>query len=186
MFELTNAVIVDTETTGVDNKAQICEIGMIDALTGDILLSTLVKPTVEIPQGAIDVHGISNEMVADAPCWRDIFGHYLSLVRGKKIYAYNAKYDERLVKQTSEIHNIPGLRYPWVDVMVPYSDMYGEPNRRYPTQGRWQKLTNAAAQQGIDISDLQAHRATSDCEITRRLMAVMNRGKEAIKVYQSK
>jgi DNA polymerase III subunit epsilon len=164
-------VIVDTETTGLTMAGEICEIGIIDAVTGEILLSTLVKPMFPIPADASAIHGITNEAVADAPSWVDLFGHFVKAVHGQKIFAYNAQFDFKMVAQSSEKHGLPDPKYPMVDVMKPYAKMFGEPGRY--KDPKWQKLTKAAADQGIDISDLQAHRAVSDCEITRRLMHKM-------------
>lgn len=165
-------VIVDTETTGLTMSGEICEIGIIDAVTGEIILSTLVKPLFPIPDDAAAIHGISNEDVADAPSWLDIFGRFVKAVHGQRIFAYNAEFDFRMIAQSSEKHGLPDPKYPMIDVMKPYAKMFGEPSQ-FKGDARWQKLTKAAADQGIDISGLQAHRAVSDCEITRRLMNKM-------------
>lgn len=175
-FDLKNAVIVDTETTGLDSKAELCEVGVIDAFTGEVLVDTLIKPSRPIPDDAAAIHGISNDRVKDAPDWLSIYGYFIRAVFRKQIYAYNASFDQRIVTQTCELNGLPGALRDWTDVMVPYSDVYGEPPKfkKRAGEGRWQKLVNAATQQGIDISDLTAHRAVSDCEITRRLMIHMN------------
>ncbi|MEF1296078.1 3'-5' exonuclease, partial [Vibrio parahaemolyticus] len=39
---------------------------------------------------------------------------------------------------------------------------------------KWQSLSNACAQQNVDVSDLTAHRALADCEMTRRLIHAVN------------
>lgn len=44
-------LIVDTETTGLENDAQIVEIAVVD-LAGRVLLDSLVKPTIYIPREA--------------------------------------------------------------------------------------------------------------------------------------
>lgn len=66
-IDLHNAVILDTETLGLSNHAEICEISVIDAETGVPLLDTLIKPHHPIPNDVIKIHGITNEMVVDAP-----------------------------------------------------------------------------------------------------------------------
>ncbi|MGH1280407.1 3'-5' exonuclease [Bacillus basilensis] len=65
-------VILDTETTGLTQRDQIIEICVND-LTGKILLNPLVKPTINIPAEAASIHGITNEMVDDAPSWIEIY-----------------------------------------------------------------------------------------------------------------
>lgn len=44
-----NAVILDTETTGLGSDAEIVEIALIDATTLQTLYTSLVKPTSTIP-----------------------------------------------------------------------------------------------------------------------------------------
>lgn len=41
-------LIIDTETTGLDNNAEVIEIAIIN-MHGDVLLNSLVKPTCSIP-----------------------------------------------------------------------------------------------------------------------------------------
>jgi len=61
-----NALILDTETTGLDEHAEIVEIAVIDC-TGAVLLDTLVRPAGPIPAEAVEIHGITNEMVVQIP-----------------------------------------------------------------------------------------------------------------------
>lgn len=58
--------ILDTETTGLGDNAEICQIAICDC-QGNSLLNTLVKPTVTIEAQATKIHGINNEMLALAP-----------------------------------------------------------------------------------------------------------------------
>ena len=58
-------VFLDTETTGLNDLAEIVEISILDD-DGLVLLDTLVRPRRPIPADAIRIHGIRNEMVAEA------------------------------------------------------------------------------------------------------------------------
>ncbi|MJX93223.1 3'-5' exonuclease, partial [Salmonella enterica subsp. enterica] len=73
-------LFIDTETTGLGDDAEIVEICIIDS-HGFIMLNTLIKPTKPIPDEAIAIHGITNEMVAFAPNWTDICGAVEELFR---------------------------------------------------------------------------------------------------------
>ncbi|ECI8050226.1 hypothetical protein E4470_21395 [Salmonella enterica subsp. enterica] len=57
-------LIIDTETTGLDNNAEIIEIAIIN-MHGDVLLNSLVKPTCSIPTAVTKINNITDEMVAD-------------------------------------------------------------------------------------------------------------------------
>jgi len=60
---------LDTETTGLwrGDGAELVEVALMDE-TGKVWVDTLVKPEKPIPSGATAVHGITDDMVKDAPC----------------------------------------------------------------------------------------------------------------------
>lgn len=92
-------VILDTETTGLYD-AEIVELSIIDT-AGNVLLDTLVRPTRPIPAEATEIHGITDEMVANAPTWAEVYPQYQALVAGKTIAAYNAEFDAGMVDKLS-------------------------------------------------------------------------------------
>lgn len=176
LMNLHNAVILDTETTGLDSVAEVVEVSVIDASDGTVLFDSLVKPQRPIPSGAIAIHGIGNHMVADAPQFGDIWPQLAQVLSGRNLLVYNADYDTRLIKQslkaaTGESPVLPVLET--FCVMEWYAEFWGDWDYHRESY-RWQKLTNAAAQQNIDISGLSAHRALADCAITRRLINEVN------------
>jgi DNA polymerase-3 subunit epsilon len=65
-------VILDTETTGLDFRAgdRIVEIGCVELRgrqpTGQ-RFHAYINPDREVPQGAIEIHGLTNEFLADKP-----------------------------------------------------------------------------------------------------------------------
>lgn len=173
-------VIFDTETTGLDNTAEICQIGLL-APDGTVLMDKLVKPSTHIPPSATNVHGITNEMVADAPAITDIENLLRTAMAGKLVVVYNAPFDRRMLIQSfrpayhpyyhpGEVSNWPHHWFnclEYLDVMIPYVEFYGDWND-YHGNYRWQKLTNACQQQGIEIRD--AHNAIGDCKMTLALL----------------
>ncbi|MBY8191432.1 3'-5' exonuclease [Vibrio fluvialis] len=175
---LSNAVILDTETTGLDSSARIVEISLINAESGLILYSGLVNPMIQIPAEATAIHGITNEDVADKPTFDVVWNEIKGLIFDKHVIVYNFDYDFRLVDQSLSDFDYPSenllafFRYD-VCVMLWYAEFYAEINP-YFNNYKWQSLTNACRQQGIDISDLTAHRALADCEMTRRLIHAVN------------
>ena len=97
-------LILDTETTGLNYDAEICEIAIINE-TGKTLLNTLVKPLKPIPQEATAIHGITNEMVASSPQWSEIHPVFCSLVTGNTLFIYNASFDLKLLRQTAALYD---------------------------------------------------------------------------------
>jgi DNA polymerase III subunit epsilon len=74
-------LLLDTETTGLD-FAEVVEIAIINH-NKEVLLNTLVKPLDPIPDEAIAIHGITNEMVETATSFASIHHdlyHYLIFI----------------------------------------------------------------------------------------------------------
>ncbi|HDG4082628.1 TPA: 3'-5' exonuclease [Staphylococcus aureus] len=167
-----NCLILDTETTGLGDNAEIVEIAIIDA-SGKALLNTLVRPSKPIPAEATAIHGINDEMVKDAPTWPEIGPQMCRLISGKAMAIYNADYDIRLLEQTDRIWNVtPKLdSYPQtVCIMQEYAEFYGQHSERGGYKR--QKLTAAAEQQGVKIEGTP-HRALSDCLTTLGVIKAM-------------
>lgn len=160
-------IFIDTETTGVSPNDVIIEIGVVD-LAGNTLFDALVKPPIPIPPDAMAVHNITEEMVADAPAWKDIWEDLRAVLDGRFIGMYNAEFDLRMMQQTHK-------RY-WLDwdlddrrffcVMKLYAAFYGEISRR--GRGfRFHKLENAGAACNIPLPN--SHRAVDDARLTAEL-----------------
>lgn len=167
---LFNCVILDTETTGLDSSAEIVEISIIEE-SGRVLLDTLVKPIKPIPAEATAIHGITNDMVATAPSWADIHERVAEIVTSKPLVIYNADYDLRLMAQTASQYGLTPIETEAGCAMLTYAKFYGDWND-YKGSYRWQRLTNAAAQQGVVI-DGQAHRALADVKMTLGVIKAM-------------
>ncbi|MBE3864750.1 3'-5' exonuclease, partial [Vibrio parahaemolyticus] len=100
-----NAIILDTETTGLDSQAEIVEFTAICAHTGKVIVNELVKPTCSIPAEATAIHGITDEDVKDAPDFHLVFSnHFLPLLNGRPIIIYNSDFDTRLIIQSLDKH----------------------------------------------------------------------------------
>jgi DNA polymerase-3 subunit epsilon len=164
-------VFIDTETTGFSPEDVVIEIGVVNA-QGETLYQSLFKPTIPIPQSAMDVHHITEAMVASAPSWKDEWPKLQSVLEGRFVGMYNADFDLRMMKQTHE-------RY-WLDwtlndkrffcVMKLYAAFYGEPSRR--GRGfRFHKLESAGAACGIPLPN--THRAVDDAMLTAALFKYM-------------
>jgi len=154
--------ILDTETTGLDKKAEIIEIAIID-IQGNALLDTLVKPKGKIPIDASDIHGITSDDVASAPTWADIDDQVSELIRSaSRVVIYNASYDTRLMSQTRRLYHLPSFDVPakhYECAMNRYAEFYGQwsTSRR---SFKWQPLDGG-------------HRALGDCRATLKVLKQM-------------
>lgn len=158
-FMKNEIVYFDTETTGLDGDAEIIQVGLINQ-DGDVLLDTLVKCQGDIPKNASDIHGITKEDLADAPTWPEIHDQVFEILStATQVKIYNASYDLRLLRQTRKRYDLEAPNVYAHCVMKAYGNLHFD--------GTWIKLTDACDYENIDINELQAHNAVSDCQMTR-------------------
>ncbi|GIV81355.1 MAG: DNA polymerase III subunit epsilon [Anaerolineae bacterium] len=163
-------VVLDTETTGLGQRDQVVQIAVIDH-TGEPLLESLIKPSMPISRDASRVHGITSDMVRDAPSFPEIYPQLVAVLAGHTIIAYNASFDRQMLNQTCwayELKEFP--RRPWQCAMLRFAEYYGQwhPARQ---AFKWQKLADACA--FLDIPGTGAHSALGDARMTLRLVQRM-------------
>ena len=157
-------VAIDTETTGRDPSTdRVVEVACVRWERGEIVLrkSWLVNPGRPIPKEAFDVHGISDEAVADAPPFAGILPELLEALSGAIPLAYNAEFDRKQLMAEMGRLPMPASLPPafqknvdWIDPLVWARELQKLEKSR--------ALGEVAARLGIEIS--QAHRATDDAE----------------------
>ena len=92
------SVVLDTETTGmpVADGHRIIEIGCVELigrrLTGRHF-HVYLQPDREIDEGAIAVHGITNEFVQDKPRFKEIADEFFEFIKGAQLIIHNAAFD---------------------------------------------------------------------------------------------
>lgn len=94
-------IVFDTETTGLDAAARIVQIGGVrisrGRLTGE-QFDTLVNPGCPIPPAATRVHGITDQMVADAPECCQALRRFAMFAGNEVLVAHNAPFDMSLLR----------------------------------------------------------------------------------------
>lgn len=157
-------VVLDTETTGRGPGKEIVQVNVL-GISGDVLMNTLVRPIMAIPDEAIAIHHITNEMVTDAPIFRDVHPQLVNVLAGRRLLIYNERFDWPLIQTECDRSSLPHPAPALIEcAMLKYAAWYGEINYRY-MEYRWQKLS------GGD------HSALGDCvatiEALRRMAAIL-------------
>jgi DNA polymerase-3 subunit epsilon len=101
-------VILDTETTGLYD-AEIVEIAIINH-RGEMLLDTLIKPSIPIPAEVTEIHGISDAMVADAPTFPEVYPRIDAALNNKQVLIYNSAFDIKILNYCCQLHSLPILK----------------------------------------------------------------------------
>lgn len=91
-------LFLDTETTGLEPEQghRIIEIGcveMIDRRLTGRRYHQYINPDREIDDGAIAVHGITNQFLADKPFFSTIADEFLAFVKDADLIIHNAPFD---------------------------------------------------------------------------------------------
>lgn len=91
-------VVLDTETTGLDPKTghRIIEIGCVEIINRRITRNhyhQYIQPDRESDEGALAVHGITSEFLADKPRFEDIADDFVTFIKGAELIIHNAPFD---------------------------------------------------------------------------------------------
>ena len=98
---------LDVETTGLGNSARLVEVAAVgyefDGLHLNFLkFSTLINPGIPIPEEVTKIHGITDEMVKDAPSTEEALTKLASFLEGvTSLIAHNADFDKKMILQDS-------------------------------------------------------------------------------------
>jgi len=166
--------VLDTETTGLTNRAEICQIAIIDH-EGTPLLNTYVRPQRHIPGDATKIHGIRWSDVMSSPDWETVRGLVLDTIEGENVVVYNAVYDRRLMHQSDEALSLEKIEWgklsKYFCAMEAFAEIYGEWNE-YRGNYRWQPLNEALRHYKLE-SPAEAHTALADCQSTLAVCRAM-------------
>lgn len=97
-------IVLDTETTGLDyTRERIIEFAAIRLENGKIKdqFQTLINPHQHIRKSSMAIHGISEEMVKDAPSEEEILPKILEFIGDYPIVAHNAIFDYSFLNEAS-------------------------------------------------------------------------------------
>ena len=173
-------IILDTETTGIDPKQghRIIEIGcveMIDRkLTGNHY-HVYINPQRVVEQEAINVHGITNEFLADKPVFRTIADDFLAFIRDAELIIHNAPFDIGFIN-----HEFSLLRrgFASVEKYCGVIDTLVLARKKHP--GQKNNLDALCKRYFIDNSSRTLHGALLDSEILAEVYLTMTGGQTAL------
>lgn len=161
-------IAFDLETTGtVPGVDQIVEIGavrFVDGVASDIFV-TLVDPKRPIPEGASNVNGIFDHMVAGQPLVEDVLPSFAEFCGGDPLVAHNASFDAQFLTADCKKHEISGPQGLVLDTLPIARKVFpGLPNYKLGT-----------LVQHLKIPAAEFHRAHADANSCGALFAEMIR-----------
>jgi len=96
--QIKRQVVLDTETTGLStaDDHRIIEIGCVEVVNRRLTGQTYhqyINPHREIDAGALEVHGITQEFLADKPKFADVADDFMQFIEGAELIIHNAAFD---------------------------------------------------------------------------------------------
>lgn len=162
-----NAVILDTETTGLmegplaNPNAEIIELAII-SIEGKVLYNGRFKPRYSIPQRTTEIHGITNQAVKGAPRFSKEFPEILNILSGKIVICYNTRFDSKVLANTCGLHKLTAPDDVMWECAMKIFKAYREPSSLFS------KLPGAK------------HNALSDCKATLKLIKKMSQNADIL------
>jgi DNA polymerase-3 subunit epsilon len=158
------AIIVDTETTGLDvltdrvvSVGAVCAHGM--RLFKSRMMDDLVDPGVPIPPSSTAIHGITDRMVKDARAFPEVWADFQRLAANRVVVGHNIPFDLTILRTECRRHDRP-----WEDLV--FIDTLRLASLLNPTQGRLD-LENLAQMYQVDLHG--RHTALGDALVTAEL-----------------
>lgn len=181
MAQTTNRqVVLDTETTGLSTTEdhRIIEIGCVELVNRKLTGETFhqyINPEREIDAGAIEVHGITNEFLADKPKFAEVASDFMKFIEGAELIIHNAAFDvgfldHELNKITEESRKI--------ETICTVLDTLKLARDKHP--GQKNNLDALCRRYEVDNSNRELHGALLDSEILADVYLAMTGGQVSL------
>ncbi|MEH6593115.1 MAG: DNA polymerase III subunit epsilon [Halioglobus sp.] len=178
-------IVLDTETTGleVSQGHRIIEIGCVELVNRKLTGShyhCYINPEREVDQGAMEVHGISNEFLKDKPVFNQIAQDFVDFVAGGELIIHNAPFDIGFLD--SELQRLERGYAPLEDASS-VIDTLIMARRKHP--GQRNSLDALCQRYGVDNSGRELHGALLDAEILADVYLTMTGGQTMLQLSDS-
>ena len=173
-------IVLDTETTGLEPKQghRIIEIGCVEIVNRrftENVYHQYIQPDYKIDEGAYEVHGISNEFLADKPRFKDIAQDFMTFVNGAELIIHNAPFDVGFLNnELSMLDPVWGAIADHCSVI----DTLIMARQKHP--GQKNNLDALCKRYEVNNSKRELHGALLDAELLAEVYLRMTGGQEAL------
>ena len=119
-------IVLDTETTGLDyTRERIIEFAAVRLENGKIVdeYQTLINPLQHIRKSSMAIHGISEDMVKDAPTEEEALPKILEFIGDYPIVAHNAIFDYSFLNEAKKRVMGAPLENPRIDTQAMFKEI---------------------------------------------------------------
>lgn len=173
-------VIIDTETTGltVEEGHRIIEIGCVELVNRRLTENHFhhyVNPDCDIDQGALEVHGITREFLADKPTFGEVAHAFFEFIKEAQLIAHNALFDITFIN-----HELKYCQFKVQDITeyCQVIDTLSLARRLHP--GQRNTLDALCKRYHLDHFNRKWHGALLDAEILAQVYLAMTSGQGSL------
>ena len=169
-------VVLDTETTGLEAELghRILEVGCVELIGRKITrrhFHHYINPEREIDDGALEVHGITQQFLSDKPVFADVLEQFLEFVDGAELIIHNAAFDIAFINQEMKLIS------PSLGVITDYCtviDSLALARNKHP--GQKNNLDALCKRYSVDNTQRDLHGALLDAEILADVYLLLTGG----------
>lgn len=168
-------IVLDTETTGLDPDTgdRLIEIGAVELVnhmpTGRTF-HAYINPQREVPQEAVDVHGLTTAFLADKPLFAAIAAEFAAFIGDARLVIHNAAFDMKFLNAELAWAGLPTVA--WARAV----DTLELARRRFP--GAQNTLDALCRRFGVDNSAREKHGALLDSELLAEIYLELMGGRQ--------
>jgi DNA polymerase-3 subunit epsilon len=173
-------VVLDTETTGleIEEGHRVLEIGCVEIVGRKLTrrhYHQYINPERDSDDGALEVHGITSQFLADKPVFSDVWESFLEFVDGSELVIHNAAFD------IAFLNNEMRLLSPSLGALTDYCSVVDSLElARHKHPGQKNNLDALCKRYNVDNSQRELHGALLDAEILADVYLLMTGGQVAL------
>jgi len=169
-------VVLDTETTGLEPEQghRIIEIGCIELRNrrpSGRSYHQYINPQRDLDPGAVDVHGLTAEFLADKPTFAEVVDDFLEFTSGAELIIHNAPFDIGFIN--NEFRLLEPSRGD-IETVCSVLDSLVLARKRHP--GQRNSLDALCKRYGVDNSRRELHGALLDAQLLAEVYLAMTGG----------
>ncbi|HEX4944650.1 MAG TPA: DNA polymerase III subunit epsilon [Usitatibacteraceae bacterium] len=173
-------IVLDTETTGLEvvqghRVIEIACVELFDRRPTGRNFHRYLNPDREIDAGAIQVHGLTTDFLADKPHFPDIADEFIEFVEGAELLIHNAPFDVGFLNAEFALMGRPGI-----ETICPVTDTLAMAREMHP--GKRNSLDVLCERYQVDNSRRSLHGALLDAQLLADVWLAMTRGQDTLDI----
>ena len=170
-------VVLDTETTGLEHRDghRIVEIGCVEMIERRLTgrnFHVYLNPERQVEGGALEVHGITDDFLADKPKFADVAEDFVTFIRDAELVIHNASFDIGFLN--AELARVESGTAGRVEDVATVLDTLALARELHP--GQRNSLDALCKRYEVDNSNRDLHGALLDAEILADVYLAMTGG----------